>query len=77
MLLVKKVLKEKVLLKDAIELLGIKLTTARFIINKYRKNGTFPRRKLKRSKRKNGSAVNKIVNIPDAVENSEDKENKD
>ena len=76
MLLVKKVLKEKVLLKDAIELLGIKLTTARFIINKYKKNGTFPRRKLKRSKRKNDS-VNEIVNIPDAVETSEDKENKD
>ena len=76
MLLVKKVLKEKVLFKDAIELLGIKLTTARFIINKYKKNGTFPRRKLKRSKRKNDS-VNEIVNIPDAVETSEDKENKD
>jgi hypothetical protein len=76
MLLVKKVLKEKVLLKDAIELLGIKLTTARFIINKYKNNGTFPRRKLKRSKRKNDS-VNEIVNIPDAVETSEDKENKD
>jgi hypothetical protein len=77
MLLVKKVLKENVLLKDAIELLGIKLTTARFIINTYKKNGTFPRRKLKRSKRKNVSVVNKMINNPYVIENSEDKEKKD
>jgi hypothetical protein len=47
---VKKVLKDNVSLKEAIEQLGIKLTTARFIINNYQKNGTFPRRKLKRGK---------------------------
>ena len=74
MLLVKKVLKEKVPLKDAIEILGIKLTTARFIINKYQKNGTFPRRKLKRGKRKISSAVNRMINNQDVIENTENKE---
>ena len=74
MLLVKKVLKEKVPLKDVIELLGIKLTTARFIINKYQKNGTFPRRKLKRSKRKNSFAVNTMINNQHVIKNIENKE---
>ncbi len=52
MLLVKLVLIEKVPLKEATEFLRLKLPTARFIINNYKKNGTFPRRKLKRTNRK-------------------------
>lgn len=74
MLLVKKVLKENVLLKDAIELLGIKLTTARFIINMYRKNRTFPRRKSKCGKRKNSSVVKNPKNISDVNEDIENQE---
>jgi hypothetical protein len=59
---VKKVLRENIPLGDAIEHLGLKLTTARFIINKYKKNGTFPRRKLKRTKRRdNLSAKEKNI----------------
>lgn len=46
--LVKMVLKGRVPLSDAIEQLGLKMTTARFIINKYRETGTFPRRKFKK-----------------------------
>ncbi len=69
MQLVKKVLKEKVPLKEAIEQLGLKLTTAHFIINKYQKNGTFPRRKLKRGKRKDSSAVKETIKDEVSIEN--------
>ncbi len=51
MQLVKIVLKDKVPFQEAIEQLGVKATTARFIINNYKKNGTFPHRKLKREKK--------------------------
>ena len=52
--LVKMVLKGRVPLSDAIEQLGLKMTTARFIINKYRETGTFPRRKFKKRCKKEG-----------------------
>ena len=48
MLLVKLVLKKGVPIGEAIEELGLKITTARFIINKYKETGTFPRRKFKK-----------------------------
>jgi transposase len=48
MLLVKLVLKKGVPIAEAIEELGLKITTARFIINKYKETGTFPRRKFKK-----------------------------
>ncbi len=69
MQLVKKVLKEKVPLKEAIEQLGLELTTACFIIKKYQKNGTFPRRKLKRTKRIYNSSTSKVGLGKDAIEN--------
>ena len=74
MQLVKKVIKENIPLREAIEHLGLKLTTARFIINKYKKNGTFPRRKLKRAKRRDNLSVRKINMHEDPIENSENKE---
>jgi transposase len=48
MLLVKLVLKKGVPISQAIEEIGLKITTARFIINKYKETGTFPRRKFKK-----------------------------
>lgn len=48
MLLVKLVLKKGMSIGQAIEELGLKITTARFIINKYKETGTFPRRKFKK-----------------------------
>lgn len=48
MQLVKLVLKRRMPLLEAIEILGIKVTTARFIISKYKETGTFPHRKFKR-----------------------------
>jgi transposase len=48
MVLVKLVLKRGVPISEAIEELGLKITTARFIINKYKETGTFPRRKFKK-----------------------------
>ena len=74
MQLVKKVLKENVPLREAIEHLGLKITTARFIINKYKKNGTFPRRKLKRTKRRDNLSVRKINIDENAIENAQNKE---
>lgn len=50
--LVKMVLKSRVPISEAIEHLGLKMTTARFIINKYRETGTFPRRKFKKRSQK-------------------------
>lgn len=70
----KKVLKENIPLRDAIEHLGLKLTTARFIINKYKKNGTFPRRKLKRTKRRDNLSVTNKTMDEDAIENAQNKE---
>jgi transposase len=46
--LVKLVLKKGVPIGEAVEELGLKITTARFIINKYKETGTFPRRKFKK-----------------------------
>ncbi len=65
----KKVLKEKVPLKEAIEQLGLKLTTARFIIKKYQKNGKFPRRKLKKTKKTDNSTSSKMILGKDVIEN--------
>jgi len=48
MLLVKMVLKKGIPLTDVIDQLNIKITTARFILNKYKETGTFPRRKFKK-----------------------------
>lgn len=47
MTLVQLVLKKGVPLIDAIKELGIKATTARFIIKNYRKTAGFPRKKFK------------------------------
>jgi len=47
-LLVKMVLNKGVPLADVIGQLNIKVTTARFIIKKYKETGTFPRRKFKK-----------------------------
>jgi transposase len=48
MQLVQLVLKKGVLLTEATQQLGIKTTTARFILNKYKETGAFPRRKFKK-----------------------------
>jgi hypothetical protein len=61
------VLKQKVPLKVAVEKLGIKITTARFIIGKFRKNGTFPRRKYKRTVKKNTQDQQERINIKEVV----------
>lgn len=48
MLLVKLVLKKGIPLGEAVNQLSLKITTARFIINKYKETGTFPRRKFRK-----------------------------
>ena len=65
-MLVKMVLKEGIPLFDAVEKLGIKVTTARFIINRFRKNGSFPRRKYKRSQQKNNQDLSQDIKIENA-----------
>lgn len=49
MLLVKEVLKRGKPLNEIIQNLNIKITTARFILNKYKESGGFPRRKFKKT----------------------------
>lgn len=49
--LVKEVLKKGKNLTDVIKTLGIKITTARFIINKYKESGSYPCRKFKKNKK--------------------------
>ena len=65
-LLIRMVLRKNIPLKEAVEKLGIKIPTARFIINKYRKNGSFPRRKYKQPARKNYPAPSQKIDIKDA-----------
>jgi hypothetical protein len=58
MLLVKEVLKRGKPLNEIIKQLNIKITTARFILNKYKESGAFPRRKFRKcGYRKKGSLV--------------------
>ena len=49
MQLVKEVLKKGKPLGDVIKDLNIKITTARFIINKYKESGSYPRRKFRKN----------------------------
>ena len=60
------VLKKNISLKEAVQKLGIKITTARFIIKIFRKEGDFPRRKYKRAVKKNYRIPKENINIKDA-----------
>lgn len=64
------VLKKKIPLKEAVEKLGIIATTARFIIKKFQKDGSFPRRKYRRSTKKNYRTPKEKINIHNASSQS-------
>lgn len=50
-MLVKLVIKEGYSLASAVKQLRLKLSTARFILQKYKQHGTFPMKKFKKSGR--------------------------